>query len=127
MQMFRPASTPAQLSLMYITVGCLTLVWTCVWYFYLVNHPPESPGVYYWVVGLALSAVTLVVIGLTVGHIGRSARTAESPNDLVTAPSTSTEQVAQVATPVQAVPANVRPMVSAPTAQPVAVNSVQQQ
>jgi len=70
----------------YLTIGCLTIVWTAVWYVYLLNHPPETNHVFYWVAGLALTGITLVVIGLAVGQIGRSAKHAESTPPVVPAP-----------------------------------------
>jgi len=94
------------MSLIYITVGCLTMVWTGVWYFYLMNHPTSNESVYYWNTGLALTGLTLVIIGLTIGHIGRSARQAEaSPTGVAAANRQGTEQPAPVATAVPTVPA----------------------
>jgi hypothetical protein len=75
-----------QTSLIYLTVGCLTIVWTAVWYVYLLNHPPEASGHFYWVAGLLLTGLTLVLIGLAVGNIGRSAKPAESAPVTVAAP-----------------------------------------
>jgi hypothetical protein len=119
MPFFRPTSSPAQTSLLYITIGCLTLVWTCVWYFYLLNHMPATGTVFYWVSGFGLTGLTLVLIGLAVGHIGRSARHAEaSPVDVVP-PAPEANHVASdvVATP-PAVPAPVQ-MNGFPVATPV--------
>jgi len=85
----------------------LTIVWTAVWYVYLLNHPPETNHVFYWVAGLALTGLTLVIIGLAVGQIGRAAKHAES-----------TPPVAAVTTPngpVVSAPAGPNaPVVSAP-------------
>src|SRR5205823_3786670 len=81
--MMPKTSSPARTALMYITVGTLTLVWTGIWYLYLLNHRPATDAVYYWVGGFTLTGLTLVVIGLTVGHIGRAARPAESPTAVV--------------------------------------------
>jgi len=111
--LFMPkTSSPAQTALVYITVGTLTLVWTGIWYLYLLNHHPESDAVFYWVGGLTLTGLTLVVIGLTVGHIGRAARPAESPA-AVTPPVTPANQnmmAPAVAQPVAGVPAQAIPL-----------------
>jgi hypothetical protein len=114
----RGTSSPAQTALFYITLGTLTIVWTGVWFIYLLNHPPESPGIYYWIGGLGLTGLTLVIIGLTVGHIGRAAKPAEASPPVATPP--ATEHAAAVPTPVvmpTALPA--QPAVPATTVAPV--------
>jgi hypothetical protein len=104
MQFLRPTSSPARTALTYITIGCLMLVWTGVWYMYLVNHPPQNSEVHYWVAGLALTGLILVVLGLAVGQIGRSAKHAETSSQ-VAAPTTAADTLAApVATAVPAVP-----------------------
>jgi len=105
MSLFRPTSTPAQTSLIYITIGCLTIVWSGVWYIYLLNHPSDTAMVYYWVSGFAFTGLTLVVIGLAVGQIGRSARHAESTPVSVLPSPVPGEPAAPVAIPVQIPPA----------------------
>jgi hypothetical protein len=114
MLFYRKTSSPAQTALMYVTIGTLTLVWTGVWYLYLLNYPPATPGVSYWVGGLALSGLVLVVIGLAVGQIGRAARHAESPAAVVP-PNTATDPtapapVATVASPAVIAPTNGNPV-----------------
>lgn len=111
-------SPPAQTALIYITTGTLTLVWTGVWYVFLLNHRPSTESVYYWVGGFALTGLTLLLIGLTVGRIGQAARPAESGVPPVTPvppvePGTPTvNQVAPVV-PAQAIPVNPGPLVVA--------------
>jgi hypothetical protein len=73
MWLFNQASTAARTSLVYITVGAMTVIWTGVWYVYLYNNPPETHSVYYWCTGFLVSGLTLVLIGLGLGRIGRSA------------------------------------------------------
>jgi len=123
--LFMPkTSSPARTALVYITVGTLTLVWTGIWYLYLLNHPPATDAVYYWVGGFTLTGLTLVVIGLTVGNIGRAARPAESPA-AITPPVAPNSQaaVAPVAqAPVAGAPAQAIPLNAVPPA-PAATNN----
>ena len=116
----RATSSPAQTALIYITVGTLALVWTGVWYFYLLNHTPDHPTVYYWVGGTALTGLTLVIIGLAVGQIGRAARHAEAGPPVVAAPANSPAVVPTA----QIVPANVAPAAAAAAVQPAVANYV---
>jgi hypothetical protein len=70
--------------LIYITVGAISVIWTGVWYIYLLNNPPEAHSVYYWCGGFLVTGLTLILLGLAVGQIGRSARHADSPPQEVT-------------------------------------------
>jgi hypothetical protein len=72
-------SSAAQIAILYITIGALMVVWSGVWYFYLNENQPDSRRPYFWITGLMLSGLTLTVIGLAVGRIGRSAKHAELP------------------------------------------------
>lgn len=72
-------SWSSRLAVGYITGGALIDVWCLIWYSWLKAHPPESDASYYWCLGLALTGLTLVVIGFALGRIGRSAREAELP------------------------------------------------
>jgi len=76
-------SPGARAALLYITIGALLIVWTAVWYTYLKNYPPQSDMPFYFCYGLLASGAILLVIGLTVGRIGHSAREADQ---LVKAP-----------------------------------------
>ena len=67
------------ISICFITGGTLTAVWCGIWYYYLRNHAPDESGWYYVCTGFFLSGIVLVLIGVTVGHIGRAARRAELP------------------------------------------------
>jgi len=92
MWLFKQQSSSAQAALVYVTAGALLIVWTAVWFFYLNNHPPEGNWVWYVCAGSLLSGLVLLVIGLGVGQIGRSARQADStvqahPEAVVTTPS----------------------------------------
>jgi hypothetical protein len=85
-------SSAARTSLIYITLGALIVIWTGVWFAYLRNNPPHTvdaaqvPPVYYWCGGLGVTGIVLIVIGLTVGHIGRTARAADLPAAVATPP-----------------------------------------
>ncbi len=75
-----PAFGP-RASLVYITVGCLLDVWVAVWYFAFVRNgsEPLSSTTQFWLLGLFLTGLTLLIIGLLLGQIGRAARKAELP------------------------------------------------
>ncbi len=63
-------------SLIYITVGTLTAVWTIVYWAF--NAPATRTG-YLWVVGFLMTGLSLLAIGLVMGLLGRAARITESP------------------------------------------------
>lgn len=67
----------ARTALAYITGGALIDVWTLVWYF-TREHELTATG-QFWVVGLALTGLTLITLGILLGPIGRAARHAELP------------------------------------------------
>src|SRR5688572_4453764 len=67
----------AKTSLVYLTVGALTIVWTIIWYIYLNNNGAQ-PNTYLWAHGFLATGIVLVIIGLGVGQIGKSAMAAET-------------------------------------------------
>jgi hypothetical protein len=71
----KPSSAP-RTALVYITIGALLTVWSSVWYLF---SPPENRVGQLMDAGLFLSGLVLLVIGFTVGQIGRAARDAELP------------------------------------------------
>jgi hypothetical protein len=81
MALLTQPSSAARTSLIYITVGALTLVWTGVWWAYLRHYPSEEVAGYTWYIcyGLMLTGGVVLLIGLAVGQIGRQARHAELP------------------------------------------------
>jgi hypothetical protein len=79
MWLLNQASSAARVSLTYITIGAMSVIWTGVWYFYLYNNPPETHGVFYWCGGLLVTGLILMLIGFGLGHIGRSAQRADLP------------------------------------------------
>jgi RsiW-degrading membrane proteinase PrsW (M82 family) len=72
----RPSFGP-RTALIYVTVGMLINVWTLVWYFTHENY--RSATTHFWVIGLVLTGLTLVILGLLLGRLGQAARAAELP------------------------------------------------
>jgi hypothetical protein len=70
-------ATAAKTSLIYLTIGALTIVWTAIWYWYLKNNG-AAQNTYLWVYGFMATGVVLLIIGAAVGQIGRSAMPAET-------------------------------------------------
>jgi len=70
-------SAAARMALAYITIGALTVVWTGVWWAYMRTHEGQSTTSYYLCTGFMLTGITLLVIGLALGRIGRAARPAD--------------------------------------------------
>jgi len=79
MNVFTNMTSGTRAALGYITAGALTIVWSGLYFVYLRNHLPdlESDKPFYWCTGFLLTGVTLFVIGVAVGWIGRSARQAD--------------------------------------------------
>jgi hypothetical protein len=129
MAMLTKPSSAARAALLYITLGSLILVWSGVWYVWLRNQhaqqdvPFFSSAQDYVCIGTLLAGLTLMIIGLAVGRIGRSARHAELPPPEATRSVAQTDKLAaekgQVAAPAAQVP--VPPTGSAPSAAPPAV------
>jgi hypothetical protein len=121
-------SPAARTAIVYVTVGSLILIWTAVWYVWMVNYPPESRGPYYIVAGLLATGLTLLAIGLGVGRLGYSARHADNAAVVVTSPANTTAVVtpptdAPGATPAVAPPpAADAPRVAAPSP-PITANA----
>ena len=76
----KPAFGPGT-AITYITIGSLMDVWTVVWYMTFARDDKGniSQNTWFWLAGLFLTGLTLIVIGVLLGHIGRSARRAELP------------------------------------------------
>ena len=81
----RQPSPSTGIAIMYITVGVLMTIWAAVWYYFL-NHREEVAydWKYFVCIGLLLSGVSIAVIGLLVGRIGREAQHADIPVGQVT-------------------------------------------
>ena len=113
MWFFNQPSAAARTALVYITVGALTVIWTGVWYVYLRNHPPENGTIYYWCGGFMVTGITLTLIGLALGRIGRAAQRADLPPQQVPHPSDA-EAPTAVVVPGQTVTAPAGPVVVTP-------------
>src|SRR5262249_11535948 len=84
MALLSKPSSAARMSLAYITVGALMLVWTVVGYTYLYAYVPDWNYLYSLCFGLMATGGVLLIIGLALGQIGRAARHAELPPPEVT-------------------------------------------
>ncbi len=100
-------SLAARLAIYYITIGALLDVWSALYYaFYL--HTAEVGQRHFWCVGFFATGLTLMLIGFTLGRIGRAARHA----DLLPEPPKA--QPAPAAPPPAAIPAAVPPGAAVP-------------
>jgi hypothetical protein len=141
MAMLTKPSSAARAALLYITLGSLILVWSAVWYVWLHNQHAQqgvqffSSAQDYICTGTLLTGLTLLIIGLAVGRIGRAARHAELPPPEATPTVAQTDKIAaqngQVVAPAPQAPAApgslqppVTPPVVAAPAAPAAVLAV---
>lgn len=99
----RPAST-TYASLVYITIGALTVVWSGIWLWYLRDTAPHARATSYFAYGFLFTGVVVLGIGLAVGQIGRAARNAEIPPDSVVAAVAATDKTAAANPGVQVLP-----------------------
>jgi len=120
----------AKMSLIYLTLGALTVVWTGIYYVYLNRTATSDDSSMYLICyGFFFTGLVLLGIGLMVGMIGRAAMAAETaptpvsitPMGTVPAAAPAAQQVSQA--PAGTVPVQVAP---APTAvrQPPGVATV---
>jgi len=124
---FLNQTSPAtRVSLTYITVGALTVVWTSVWMAYLYNNPPTSNSPWYLSTGFLVTGMTLLVIGFCLGWIGRASRPADDlpPHRAasVQVPAQPNGAVASMATGAPAAPANTAAMLANQPAPPITNN-----
>ena len=68
-------------AIIYITVGALLDVWVAVYYFAFARGEGSSlsQATQFWLLGLFLTGLTLIIIGAFLGSIGRAARKVEMP------------------------------------------------
>jgi hypothetical protein len=111
----QPAFGP-KAALAYVTTGMLIDVWTLVWYF--TRDFDLSRTQQFWVVGLVLTGLTFIVLGLFLGPLGRQARRAELPPPEATGTEAAIQQTA-AANPPGVANAAVQPGVPAAPAVPV--------
>ena len=109
-----PAFGP-RTALTYITVGALLDAWTAVWYFWFARDQEGniSRNTWFWLSGLFLTGLILLLIGFYLGRIGRAARKAEMP------PSEATPAEAQIQQTAAAVQQPILPGVVQPGMTPV--------
>jgi hypothetical protein len=81
MAMLSKPSFGPRTAIIYITAGALIDVWTIVWYFAFIRPNPAAmtQNTQFWLWGFFLTGLTLILVGLFLGHIGRAARRAELP------------------------------------------------
>ena len=110
----QPAFGP-RTSLIYITAGALIDVWVAVYYFLMYRPSPEPhwSSTPFWLVGLFLTGITLLIIGLLLGRIGQEARKAELPPSDAAAAEAGIQQAA-AANPNPAAAAAIAPGMMAP-------------
>jgi hypothetical protein len=97
----QPAFGP-KVALAYVTSGMLIDVWTLVWYFtrdYELTRTQQ-----FWVIGLVLTGLTFIILGLFLGPLGRSARRAELPPPEETRAEAAIQQTAAAHPPAVAAP-----------------------
>jgi hypothetical protein len=127
------------LSIVLILVGSLMDVWTLVWRY---TAAPEtlSASHRFWYWGLLLTGLTLLIVGILIGQIGRAARKAELPPPEAQGDEATIQQTAAAnpagahaaapmvggAAQVPAMPAPAAPVAPGAPMPPVAVNGVQQ-
>jgi hypothetical protein len=112
-------SGSARTAVAYITLGALMGVWSVIWFWYLHNNPP--PGyAYYWCTGLLFTGLVLMVIGFTIGQIGRAARHAELPPEIPNPQPTAPPAVTSAPGGAAAVPGGATPAAPGVGGMPVA-------
>jgi hypothetical protein len=109
----QPAFGP-QRALAYITIGALIDVWALVWYF-TSDHELSRMG-QFWIIGFVLSGVTLIVLGLLLGPIGRVARHAELPPAEAMHAQTEVDKIAAANPPQMIAPSAPLPAIPPPPA-----------
>jgi hypothetical protein len=95
-------SPAARISLIYITLGALMLVWSGIWFVYLKNSESVRAFTWYFCAGFMLTGLTFLIIGMALGRIGRAARHAELPPPEVTAVEAQATQNAAARAPMVA-------------------------
>jgi hypothetical protein len=115
-------------SIIYITVGALLDVWVAVYYFVFARGDGDSLSrtTQFWLLGLFLTGLTLVIVGAFLGSIGRAARKVEMPPPSAVNKEAMIQQTAAANPPVvmapppgttqPAMPAQARAPAAAPTA-----------
>jgi hypothetical protein len=92
-------SAAARMAVMYLTVGVLLMIWSLIWWAYMARHEPSGDGIWYLCYGCLLSGAAFTLIGLIMGHVGRSARQADLPPTVSTTPAPGQVQLVPGQTP----------------------------
>jgi hypothetical protein len=95
-------SAAARTALIYITLGALIVIWSAIWFVYLKNSTEVKYSTWYFCTGFFLTGLTLFVIGLALGRIGRAARHAELPPPEITPTEANVDQNAPARAPIVA-------------------------
>jgi hypothetical protein len=101
-------------ALAYVTSGMLIDVWMLVWYF--TRDYELSRTQQFWVIGLVLTGLTFILLGLLLGPLGRQARRAELPPVDATRAEAAIQQTAAAHPPAVAAPMAAPGMPAAPAA-----------
>ncbi len=90
----RPTSRSAGIAVAYITGGILIMIWTAIWYYAIRNGDSRpAPWKNYVCMGLFLSGLSITIIGLLIGRIGREAKEADNaPGDAANTPGQAVHQ-----------------------------------
>ena len=119
-------SGAARTAVIYITIGAIMDVWTVIWHIWMNRHGTQSDAPYFWCYGFFLTGLTLIIIGLALGRIGRAARHAEAPADTTSSnvAAASQQPVARPSVPIGAVQQQPAPMNNPGTAPAAAPGGV---
>ncbi len=101
----------AKLAVSYITCGMLMIVWSLIWLLYL-TVPSNVSGSVYIASGIILSGIAVVLIGMSLGDIGKEANRDEAAvqdADAVKVPPTPQSLSTVKTDPSLAVPPTVTP------------------
>ncbi len=78
-EMLRTQSRSASGAILYVTIGTLLMIWSCLTYYYFLMDNPSAPA---WqnfaCIGTILSGFAIASIGLLFGVIGRGAKAADT-------------------------------------------------
>lgn len=112
----RPEFGP-RTALIYVTIGALMDVWVAVWYF--THDTGGSKTTHFWLLGLFLTGLTFLILGLLLGRLGRAARQAElPPQNAIHAETEIQKAAAAHAAPNHAAPNNAAPPAAPAVPQP---------
>ncbi len=78
-EMLRSQSRSATGAILYVTVGTLLMIWSCLTYYYFLMNNPSAPAWQNFLcIGTILSGFAIATIGLLFGIIGRGAKAADT-------------------------------------------------